>query len=365
MDYIGKNIGNYNILKLIGEGGMASVYEAKHIKLGTKAAVKILNPILSANSQLRERFENEARLMATFNHPNITRVIDYVDSETTLAIVIEYLEGNDLSDTIKKNGKFSDEECREIFIQILSAFSYAHSAGIVHRDIKPSNIFLLPDGTVKILDFGIAKLFGQGNEMTQTGTQMGTPIYMSPEQVKADKSIDHRSDIYSLGVTMYFCLTGNAPYDANTASHFDIFNKIVHEPLPELPANNPFKEMVSKACSKDRELRFQSCDEWLNILKSGVVSHTDNSERTIVGPIVTNQQTLETKVQSSSVSPNQIESDNKRNESSNSTQEGNTSIQNSTNLTYLNIMAIFAGGIGLFLLLRILLMFYYTISYHL
>jgi serine/threonine-protein kinase len=196
MEHIGKQIGKYTITRLIGEGGMASVYEGEHEALGTKAAIKILNPILSANKQIRERFKNEARMMASLDHPNITRVLDYEESDTYLAIAMELLTGEDLSNRIKNNGKLPEQEIKRIFEQTLAAFQYAHGMGIVHRDIKPSNIFLLPNGTVKILDFGIAKLFGQGNEMTQTGTQMGTPVYMSPEQVKADKTIDHRSDIW-------------------------------------------------------------------------------------------------------------------------------------------------------------------------
>lgn len=255
---------------MIGEGGMASVYEGEHEALGTKAAIKILNPILSANKQIRERFKNEARIMASLDHPNITRVLDFKESETYLAITMEYLGGEDLSNRIKNKGKLPEEEIKLIFEQILTAFQYAHGMGIVHRDIKPSNIFILPNGTVKILDFGIAKLFGQGNEMTQTGTQLGTPIYMSPEQVKADKSIDHRSDIYSLGLTMYYALEGKPPYDVNTSSQFDIFNKIVFEPLPEVKNSSFLVDLIRKACEKDRAKRFQSCEEWLLGLKTRV-----------------------------------------------------------------------------------------------
>jgi uncharacterized protein (TIGR02145 family) len=275
MEHIGKQIGKYTITKFIGEGGMASVYEGEHEALGTKAAIKILNPILSANKQIRERFKNEARIMASLDHPNIIRVYDYEESDTYLAIAMELLKGEDLSERIKRMGSLSEEELKHIFNQVLSAFEYAHSLGIVHRDIKPSNIFVLSNGTVKILDFGIAKLFGQGNEMTQTGTQMGTPVYMSPEQVKADKSIDHRSDIYSLGVTMFYALSGKSPYDVNTNSQFDIFTKIVHEALPELESTSYLAELVRKACQKDRELRFQSCEEWLQQLKKGAAPKTD------------------------------------------------------------------------------------------
>jgi uncharacterized protein (TIGR02145 family) len=268
MDYTGQKIEKYLVKRLIGEGGMASVYEAEHEVLGTKAAIKILNPVLTASADIRERFMNEAKMMASFQHTNITKIIDFEETDTFLAIIIEYLEGQDLSERIESGAKLSENEITSIFEQTLSAFQYAHEKGVIHRDIKPSNIYLLPNGKVKILDFGIAKLFGQGNEKTQAGTQMGTPIYMSPEQVKADKSIDHRSDIYSLGVTLYFALNGKPPYDSDGASQFDIFNKIVYEPLPELTGDSKLIAMVKKACQKDRDQRYQSCEEWLEDLRA-------------------------------------------------------------------------------------------------
>ena len=275
---IGNNIGKYKIIRLIGEGGMASVYEAEHEMLGTKVAVKVLNPILSANTQIRERFKNEAKMMASFNHPNITKIIDFDDQPHQLSIVMEFLEGEDLNDKIKRYGPLSQKEVKDIFVQTLSAFQYAHEKGVVHRDIKPSNIYVQPNGQVKILDFGIAKLFGQGNEMTQTGTQMGTPIYMSPEQVKADKSIDHRSDIYSLGVTMFYALNGKPPYNTDILSQFDIFSKIVYEPLPELQSQGRFISLIMKATQKDREQRFQSCKEWINELEAINQPHVSENE---------------------------------------------------------------------------------------
>lgn len=268
MDYTGQKIEKYVVKRLIGEGGMASVYEAEHEVLGTKAAIKILNPVLTANADIRERFMNEAKMMASFQHTNITKIIDFEETDTFLAIIMEFLEGQDLSERIESGAKLTESEITSIFEQTLSAFQYAHEKGVIHRDIKPSNIYILPNGKVKILDFGIAKLFGQGNEKTQAGTQMGTPIYMSPEQVKADKSIDHRSDIYSLGVTLYFALNGKPPYDSDGASQFDIFNKIVYEPLPELTGDSKLIAMVKKACQKDRDQRYQSCEEWLEDLRA-------------------------------------------------------------------------------------------------
>ena len=261
MDYINQTIGKYTITRKIGEGGMASVYEGVHEKLGTKVAIKVLSPILARNPQLRQRFENEANFMASLSHPHITRVLDVEEQDDTLAIIMELLEGEDLDGRVKRTGPLSTNEVKMLFTQVLNAFDYAHSKGIVHRDIKPANIFIDKNNQVKILDFGIAKLFGTGNEMTQTGTQMGTPVYMSPEQVKGEKSIDHRSDIYALGVTLYFTLTGKAPYESAEESSFEIFTKIVNEPIPSLSDNPTFDAIIQKAASKDRDARYQAVDE--------------------------------------------------------------------------------------------------------
>jgi serine/threonine protein kinase/FKBP-type peptidyl-prolyl cis-trans isomerase len=263
---LGEKIHNYRITRLIGEGGMASVYEAMHEKLQTKVAVKVLNPMLAANSSIRQRFENEARFMAGLTHPNITRVIDYEERPDLLAIILEFLEGIDLNVLIKQKGPMPLDEALACFTQVLDAFQYAHGKGIVHRDVKPSNIFIEPSGTVKILDFGIAKLLGATEDMTMTGTQMGTPVYMSPEQVNTDKTIDHRSDIYSLGVTLYYMLKGEPPYDTTTTSSFQIYTRIVHEPLPELARYPEIDKIIRTATHKDRAQRFQTCKEFRQAL---------------------------------------------------------------------------------------------------
>ena len=267
MENINKKIGNYTITRKIGEGGMASVYEGIHVKLGTKVAIKILSPILARNPQLRKRFENEANFMASLSHPHITRVLDVEEKDDTLAIIMDLLDGEDLDARVKRTGPLSTDEVKIIFTQVMHAFDYAHSKGIVHRDIKPANIFIDKANQVKILDFGIAKLFGTGNEMTQTGTQMGTPVYMSPEQVRGEKSIDHRSDIYALGVTLYFLLTGNTPYESAEDSSYEIFTKIINEPIPSLENNPILDAIIQKATSKDRNTRYQAVDEMLKELE--------------------------------------------------------------------------------------------------
>lgn len=239
---------------------MAKVYEAIHDKFeNRRVAIKILDPVLSANEEIRHRFENEAKIMASLDHPNIVKVLDYTEVSGVLAIVMEYLEGVTLSDFVKKNGPMPTAEASKLMCTILEAFEFAHKHGVVHRDVKPSNIHLSNTLQPKIMDFGIAKLLTVDDNLTRTGTQMGTPTYMSPEQVRDVKDIDKRSDIYSLGVTFYFMLSGAAPYNTATLSTFDIYNKIVHEPLPPISHALAFSNVVAKATAKNPVDRYPNC----------------------------------------------------------------------------------------------------------
>ncbi len=263
---INKQILNYKITELIGQGGMATVYAAEHIKLSNKkAAIKILDPMLSGNKSVRERFKNEANIMAGLEHENVVRVFDYEDENGTLAIVMEKLDGIDLTQYIKKHGALKPEKAVEMMKQILNAFAYAHHNKIVHRDVKPSNVFIETEkkDNIKILDFGIAKLLEGGAEITRTGMFMGTPLYMSPEQADDVKHIDHRSDIYSLGVTFYFMLAGKAPYDASTMSSRQISNKIADDLLPEIPNMPEFNKIIKNATAKKLKNRYQTCEEFI------------------------------------------------------------------------------------------------------
>lgn len=225
----GEIINGFVLKRLLGEGGMAEVWYAEN-EIGKPAAVKILFEKLTRNAQIVERFHNEALVMVKLNHPNIRQVYSYGYLGNRHCIVMEYLEGDDLLNLMKNGRRFSDEELKRWWNQIVSALKYTHGQGVVHRDIKPSNLFLDREGNIKLLDFGIAKIM-ESSSLTQTGSMMGTLMYMSPEQVMDSKGIDYHTDIYSLAVTFVHLLTGRKPYDSDTTSDFQIRERIVYTPF--------------------------------------------------------------------------------------------------------------------------------------
>jgi serine/threonine protein kinase len=284
---IGKSILNYEIKSLIGEGGMGSVYLATHTQVNRTVAIKALLPQYMANEEIKQRFKNEASTLAHLQHPNIVGLFDYVEDESGMYLVMEYVEGTPLDEFISNvTGPLPEERAVPIIKEILSAFSYAHQKGIVHRDIKPANIIITQNDGVKILDFGIARLLGDGNHnLTKTGTQMGTVFYMSPEQVQG-KKVDIRSDIYSLGVTFYQMLTGVNPYKGLT-TEYEVYSRIVKEDLPppqEIYPGIPsyLSTILKKALAKEPEDRFQTCDEFLAAVNAkATVSSASVSSKSI------------------------------------------------------------------------------------
>lgn len=282
---IGKSILNYKIQSLIGEGGMGSVYLATHTQVNRTVAIKALLPQYMANLEIKQRFKNEASTLAHLQHPNIVGLFDYVEDESGMYLVMEYVDGIPLDEFIANvTGPMPEERAVPIIKEILSAFSYAHHKGIVHRDIKPANIIVTQNDGVKILDFGIARILGDSNHnLTKTGTQMGTVFYMSPEQVQG-KKVDIRSDIYSLGVTFYQMLTGANPYQDLT-TEYEVYSRIVKEDLPppqEIYPGIPayLSAILKKALAKDPQERFQSCDDFLTAInqKETVVSSEKASQ---------------------------------------------------------------------------------------
>ncbi len=271
---IGKFINNYEVDEIIDEGGMSIVYLGIHKDLKRKVAIKMLNPILAKNPENRKRFKQEALTLSKLNHPNITALYDYVKNEDGYFIITEYVSGQTLEDYIDLvTGPMPETKAAKIFAQILEAISYIHSKNIIHRDIKPANILITKNNRVKLLDFGIAKSIQENsNLITKDGSKVGTTMFMSPQQIKG-RVLDRRSDIYSLGATLFFILTGQFPFDKNE-TEYEIYNKIVNSPFPNpktfyVGVSDKMCEIIEKATAKKPLDRFQTCSEFsVTILKS-------------------------------------------------------------------------------------------------
>jgi uncharacterized protein (TIGR02145 family) len=244
----------------IGIGGMAEVFRARNLKFNTDVAVKFLKPEFVFNPNIKDRFLAEARNLYRLSHPNLVKVLDLIYEGQQVAFVMELIEGETLKDFLERKGKLRDDEIKSIFTQMLDALGYVHDNNLVHRDIKPSNFMLDKKGNLKLLDFGIAKNTDASDaEYTQTGTgmQMGTPMYMSPEQVQETRSVTYQSDIYSLGVLLWQMATGRKPYDNSTLSRVEIHIKILQESLKL--TGTRWDEIITICTSKQQEFRFRSC----------------------------------------------------------------------------------------------------------
>jgi eukaryotic-like serine/threonine-protein kinase len=280
---IGRDIlsGQFQILQKIGSGGMGSVYKAAQPAMNRMVAVKILHPKLANRKDLVSRFRREARAMSHLTHPNTVKVHLYGELEDgSLYIVMEYLEGKNLNQSVRKEGPMGPERAVPIMIQVCGALQEAHTQGIVHRDLKPENIFLSTNGGLrdfpKVLDFGLAKVTERelrpGSVMlTQEGMVFGTPEFMSPEQAQG-KTLDARSDIYSLAVILYEMLTGKLPFDARTPMEY-IQHHITKPPLhldTRVPGKNfppGLGDVLAKALEKRPEDRYATAAHFADALK--------------------------------------------------------------------------------------------------
>jgi serine/threonine protein kinase len=268
---IGTVVQNYEIDELIDEGGMGSIYLGVHKFLKREVAIKDLNPLLRNKPEIIERFRNEAMILSQLYHPNIVALYDYVENENGYYIIMEYVKGETLAEYIETTtGPIPERRAISIFLKILDAVGYAHDKHILHRDIKPSNFIINEENNVKILDFGIAKsIDGKSKSLTQTGLKVGTTMFMSPQQVKG-QVLDRRSDIYSLGVTLFQMVTGQLPYD-DTETEYDLYNLIVNEPFPNpkdyyVGVSQDMCKVIQKATAKRPLDRYQSCDEFSKAL---------------------------------------------------------------------------------------------------
>jgi serine/threonine protein kinase len=277
---IGHKVNNYEVKRLLGEGGMGAVYLAEHPILNRKAAVKVLKPEFAANTELVQRFLNEARAANAIHHPNIIDIIDVgLLPEGVPYMMMEFLEGESLALRLRRVQRLSVSQAVAYARQTASAVAAAHAVGIVHRDLKPDNLYMVPDARnpgqehVKVLDFGIAKLrpeFAPGTPRTSAGALLGTPAYMSPEQCMGKTTeIDHRSDIYALGIILYEMLCGQPPFLGENfgelfLQHITVAPKPPHLLCPEVPAH--LEAVVLKALEKDARDRIQTMNDFIALL---------------------------------------------------------------------------------------------------
>ena len=280
----------YEILGKIGTGGMADVYKAKDHKLNRFVAVKVLKPEFREDTTFIRKFKSEAQAAAVLTHPNIVNVFDVGDDNGVYYIVMELIEGITLKEYISKKGKLSVKEATSIAIQVSMGLEAAHSHGIVHRDVKPQNIIISMDGKVKVTDFGIARA---ASSNTISSNVMGSVHYSSPEQVRGGYS-DEKSDIYSLGITMYEMVTGKVPFDGDTTVAIAIKHlqeEIVPPSIytPELP--HSLEQIILKCTQKSVDRRYQNMEDVIADLKHSLIdpqgdfvtlTSVDNEAKTVV-----------------------------------------------------------------------------------
>ena len=260
---VGNQIGDFRIIEKLGEGGMGVVYKAVDVRLDRPVAIKMLTADLAHNPELEQRFQAEARAQANLNHTNLATLYAFLVDQGNAYMVMEFVEGENFDQIIRRSGPMNPRDAIPWFKQALLGIGAAHRVGIIHRDIKPSNLMLNRQGIVKVMDFGIAKAVGTRG-MTRTGVHLGTLAYMSPEQIQG-RTVDVRSDIYALGITLYEMLSGHVPFESE--SDFQTMHDHVSTLPPPLTRLYPYASVeipgvVAKALSKNPDDRFQTVEEF-------------------------------------------------------------------------------------------------------
>ena len=259
-------LGDYKLLKKLGQGGMGTVYKAQQLSLDRVVALKVLDKGLASKGNFVERFLREARAMAKLDHPNVLRCFEVGQAKGFHFLAMELVEGGSVEGWLKKLGKLSVRDAMHIVIKTAEALQHAHEKNLIHRDIKPDNILFTKDGIVKVADLGLAKDSEEDVSLTKTGSGAGTPIYMAPEQARDVKHVDARVDIYALGVMMYVLLTGKTPFEGNTLVELiTAKERGKFEPMRKHNGDIPAKLdlIVDKMMAKDPKHRYGSCKEVL------------------------------------------------------------------------------------------------------
>ena len=281
---IGKTVGKYRVLDRLGRGGMGTVYKAVDETLDREVAIKVLNPDLG-DSDVLKRFRAEAVTLARLNHPGIATLYELHRQDDELLMVMEFVRGETFHDLSERLGPIAPPQAAHLCMQVLDALAHAHRAGVIHRDLKPANLMVTDTGTVKVMDFGIARVLG-AEHYTLGGYMMGTPAFMAPEQVLG-REVDGRSDLYAVGVVFYRLLSAQLPFDGDTA--VAIIQKQVAEPptpivsfIPDLPAW--CTGIVDRALQKAPSARFQSAEQFRAALQAAVQPQTLGELPTLLTP---------------------------------------------------------------------------------
>ncbi|PID85857.1 MAG: hypothetical protein CSB13_05900 [Chloroflexi bacterium] len=267
---IPEKIGRYQIESELGRGGMATVYKAYDPRFERRVAIKVLPREFMHDPEFQARFNREAKTIAALEHPAIVPVYDYGEDDGLIYLVMRYMPGGSLADKLE-NGPFSIEESAKILQRLGSALDRAHSQNIIHRDLKPGNVLFDQYGNAYLADFGIVRVADSNSNLTASGSLVGTPMYMSPEQVYGDKELDGRSDIYALGIILFQMLTGHLPYEADTPAK--LMMKHVLDPVPDILAQRPdlppqAEQVVSKAMAKEPKDRFETASDFSSALST-------------------------------------------------------------------------------------------------
>jgi serine/threonine-protein kinase len=266
---VGSTVGDYQIIDVLGAGGMGKVFKVRNTISNRVEAMKILLPDLSGEPELADRFLREIQVLARLEHPNIAGLRTALRFENQLLMVMEFVEGMALDKRLRQ-GPLPVQEAVRCIDQILAALAYAHKSGVIHRDIKPANMMLMPDGTVKLMDFGIAK-GADDRRLTMTGGTMGSVYYMSPEQIRGNVVVDARSDLYSVGVSLYELVTGKHAFDGD--SQFAILGAHLEKsPVPPIAIDpklpQALNDLILLSVTREPDLRFQTAEAFRNALKS-------------------------------------------------------------------------------------------------